>query len=204
MPYGKQLARWDVLLSDLELETFFKNLAVINRASNHVLVLGCIWHDMGRIRAAMSANGYADMHSLVNVKPMQNTSGMEFIQATEYMVVGYKGGVRSCQLTFSEVNPVHRHNVIYGHQVGPKRKFTGTEEEVNTTQKNPNTASALGRIFCPPGSSALVLGAGSGSEVLGLARVGVNVVGIERDAKQFRALTERVSTEAAFPDDVLT
>ena len=50
-----------------------------------------------------------------------------------------------------------------------------------------------------------MLGAGSGSEVLGLARVGVNVVGIERDAKQFRALTEeRVPTEAAFPDDVLT
>ena len=63
------------MLSDLELETFFKNLAVINRAPNHVLVLGCIWHDMGRVRAAMAANGYADMHSLVNVKPMQNTSG---------------------------------------------------------------------------------------------------------------------------------
>ena len=49
-----------------------------------------------------------------------------------------------------------------------------------------------------------MLGAGSGSEVLGLARVGVNVVGIERDAKQFRALTERVSAEAASPDDVIT
>ena len=32
-----------------------------------------------------------------------------------------------------------------------------------------------------------------------MARVGVNVVGIERDAKQFRVLTERVVTEAAFP-----
>ena len=32
-----------------------------------------------------------------------------------------------------------------------------------------------------------------------MARVVVNVVGIERDAKQFRALTERVVTEAAFP-----
>ena len=32
-----------------------------------------------------------------------------------------------------------------------------------------------------------------------MARIGVNAVGIERDAKQFRALTERVVTEAAFP-----
>ena len=90
MPYGKLLARWDVLLSDLEMATFFKNLAVINRAQFHVLVLGCIWHDMGRVRAAMMANGYSDTLALVNVKPQQNTSGMEFIQATEFMVAGYK------------------------------------------------------------------------------------------------------------------
>ena len=44
MPYGMGLARWDVLLSDLELETFFKNLAVLNRAQAHCLVLGVIWH----------------------------------------------------------------------------------------------------------------------------------------------------------------
>jgi hypothetical protein len=200
MPYGMGLARCDVLLSDLELETFFKNLAVINRSQAHCLVLGCIWSDMGRIRAAMQANGYGDQHPLVNVKLMQNTSGMEFIKAVEFMVAGYKGGVRNCHLTFPDVNPVFRHNVLFGHQVGPKRKYPGEDEEVNTTQKNPNIASALGRIMCTPGANALVLGAGSGSEVLGLARVGVNVVGIERDAKQFRALTERISTEAALPE----
>ena len=53
--------------------------------------------------------------------------------------------------------------------------------------------------MCKPGTYALVVGAGSGSEVLGLARVGVNVVAIERDEKQFHALTERLSNEAAFP-----
>ncbi len=38
---------------------------------------------------------------------------------------------------------------------------------------------------------------------IGLARVGVNVVAIERDTRQFRALTERVSTEDAFPMEPL-
>ena len=42
-----------------------------------------------------------------------------------------------------------------------------------------------------------MIGAGSGSEVVGLARVGVNVVAVERDARQFRALTERLTLEAA-------
>lgn len=111
--------------------------------------------------------------------------------------------MRNCHLTFSDINPVQRHNLIFGHQVGAKRKFTGEDVEVNTTQKNPNVASTLGRICCTPGAHALVLGAGSGSEVVGLARVGVNVVAIERDAKQFKALTERVTTEAAFPKPAL-
>ena len=195
------LARWDVLLSDLELETFFKNVGFVNRAQNHCLVLGVIWHDMGRIRQAMLAHGYLDSHPLFNYKPQQNTSGMAWIQAIECMVVGYKGGVRNCQLVFADPNPVYRHNVLLGHQVGPKRKFTGEDEDVNTTQKNPHIASTIGRITCIPGAWALVLGAGSGSEVVGLARIGVNVVGIERDAKQFRALTERITTEAAYPED---
>ena len=49
MPYGKMLARWNVLLLDLEIETFFKNLAVISRAQFHCLVLGCIWQKKVRI-----------------------------------------------------------------------------------------------------------------------------------------------------------
>ena len=43
-----------------------------------------------------------------------------------------------------------------------------------------------------------MIGAGSGSEVVGLARVGINVVALERDGRQFRAMTERITSEAAF------
>ena len=57
--------------------------------------------------------------------------------------------------------------------------------------------------MCKAGSHALVIGAGSGSEVVGLARVGVNVVAVERDARQFRALTERLTLEAAYPERAL-
>ena len=182
------LADWDVLLSDVELETLFQQLAVINRARNHVLVLGCVWHDIGRIRSAMSANGYLDQHPLLVYKPMQNTTGMEFISAVEFLVVGYKGGIRNCRLTFSDMNPLFRHNLLFTHQVGPKSRFLGEDAEVNTTQKNPHVASNLGRIKCSPGSHALVLGAGSGSEVVGLARVGANVVAVERREAVSRAV----------------
>lgn len=200
MPYGLLVAPWDNLLTDAEVETFFQQLAVVQRSRAHTLCLGCIWHDTGRMRRFMLEHGYADIHIFGVYKPQQNTTGMEWIYALELYVVGYKQNIRACSLTFSDMNPVFRHNVIFSHQVASKLKYAGLDEEVNTTQKNPNIASFLGRITCKAGASALVIGAGSGSEVLGLARIGVNVVALERDGKQFRAMTERLTSEAAFAD----
>ena len=199
MPYGLNLAPWDVLLSDEELEAFFDQLAVINRARNHCLVLGAPWFEGGRLRNAMVTKGYLDTHVLSVIKPMQNTTGLSWINATEFLFVGYKGGVKECKLSFKDMHPLRRHNVLVGHQVGTKLLHVGTEDEVNPTQKNPNIATTLGQIMCPPGGHALVIGAGSGSAVVGLARAGVNVVGIERDPRQFRAVADRVISEAAFP-----
>ena len=203
MPYGLGLADWDVLLSDAELEVFFQQLAVVNRAKSHALVLGVVWHDAGRIRKFMEDHGYFDAHCVFPCKPQQNMTGMEWIFAVEVIVCGYKGGIRSCNLTFSSMNPVFRHNFFFAHQVHGKLRHLGEDAEVNTTQKNPNVASFLGRIMCKPGAYALVIGAGSGSEVLGLARIGVNVVAVERDAKQFRALTARLTAEASNPRKAL-
>ena len=115
----------------------------------------------------MVDQGYSDIHIFGVYKPQQNTTGMELIYALELYVVDYKQNIRACSLTFSDMNPVFRHNFMYAHQGGSKLKYAGREEEVNTTQKNPNVASVLDRITCKPGSSALVIGAGSGSEVVG-------------------------------------
>jgi hypothetical protein len=198
MPYGLGVAHWDVLLTDVELETFGHQLACVCRARNFCLVLSVIFHDAGRIRAWMLANGFCDIHPIYVYKPQQNTTGMDWIFAVEMMLAGYKGGMKNCKMTFSESTPLLRHNLMFAHQVGSKLKHAGEDSEVNTTQKNPNIASALGRIICRPGSVALVIGAGSGSEVVGLARAGVNVVGLERDPKQFRGLTERLTHEMSF------
>ena len=203
MPYGLGVAPWDVLFSDVEMETFFSQLACINRAPSFCLMLSLIFHDAGRVRSFMIKFGFLDIHPLYVYKPMQNTTGLEWIFAVEMMLVGYKGGIRDCALTFQDMNPVYRHNLLFAHQVGSKLKYAGEDEVVNTTQKNPNVASALGRITCKIGSSALVLGAGSGSEVVGLARVGVHVVALERDHKQFKALTERLTSEAAAAEQAL-
>ena len=198
MPYGLLVAPWDVLLTDVEVEEFFKQVAVINRARNHTMVLSINCKDYGRMWTFMTQNGYSDIHPLYVYKPQQNMTGMGWIFAVEQMIVGYKGGIQNCAVTFVDNHPLFRHNLFFGLQVGSKLKYVGEDEEVNTTQKNPNVASFIGRILCKVGSSALVIGAGSGSEVVGLARVGVQVVALEKDPKQFVALTLRLTAEASF------
>ena len=90
MPYGLSVAPWDILLTDTEVETFFQQLAVVQRSRAHTLCLGCIWHDAGRIRRFMLEQGYADIHIFGVYKPQQSTTGMEWIFALEIYVVGYK------------------------------------------------------------------------------------------------------------------
>ena len=65
MPYGLGVAPWDVLLTDHELETFFQQLAVVNRSRAHALCLGCIWHDAGRVQMQQCACA-RDSHAVLN------------------------------------------------------------------------------------------------------------------------------------------
>ena len=91
----------------------------------------------------MLAHGYSDIHSLTIYKPQNNTTGMDWIYVTELMVLGYKGGLRECQVTFFENNPLTRHNCMFSHKMDTKLKYAGTDQEVNTTQTNPGPASCI-------------------------------------------------------------
>ena len=128
MPYGINLADWDqALVTDMMLEVLGQQLSVINRARNHTLVLGVVWHDAGRIRQFMEKHGYQDTHVVYVYKPQQNTNGVHWIFAVEMLVVGYKGGIRNCSLTFTDMNPVFRHNFVFAHQVHGKLRHPVTK-----------------------------------------------------------------------------
>ena len=195
MPFGLGLADWDVLLTDEQLAVFFKQLAVINTSTSTVMALAMVvhWTDAPRVKIAMEANGYNDVHPVYVYKPSQNQKGMEcYIFAVEVVLVGYMADRRSRKLFFRDPNPVRRHNLKFSHNVGTKATVPGSSEVVNTTQKHPDLAEQLARDLCPVGSSVLVLGSGSGSDVIGFARAGLRVVAVESDKKQFLACQARL------------
>ena len=69
MPFGLGLADWDVLLTDVELETFFNQLIVINIAEKYTLALLVYLKDVSRVWAAMEKAGFRDVHAVYIYKP---------------------------------------------------------------------------------------------------------------------------------------
>jgi hypothetical protein len=195
MPYGLGLGDWDVLLTDFELHTLFQQIGVVNRSASSSIVLHTHWRDAGRVAAQLELHGYVDVQQLAIYKPMQNRKGMGFINALDTLILGFKRPVNGkIFMNFPQPSPLSRHNVLFGHQVGQKL-VDSQSNRVNATQKHPEISTRLGKILCSPGASALVLGAGSGSEVIGLSRAGLNVTAVERDAGQFRAICARLQAE---------
>ena len=193
MPFGLGLAPWDVLLTDEELGRFFMQLNVVNTSQQTVLALVVHFADAGRVKAAMEAAGYLSVHPFYVYKPNQNVKGTDcFIFAVEMILVGYLGGGKGRSLTFAERNPVGRHNLLFGHNVGTRYHLSGQAEPVNTCQKHTGVAHHLASVCAHPGSNALVVGSGSGSDVIGCLRAGLNVVAIDKDSKQFQGCKARL------------
>ena len=197
MPFGLDLAHWDEnKLADVEISSFLQQVAVMNTATKHALCLGVHWSDTGRVKDLMEAGGYKDIRPLYNYKPQQNQSGMGFIFATEIWLLGYKPGARDVVHNFPDPHPMMRHNLFYGHQVRSQwRTLAGNV--VNVTQKHPEFAFRLARILCPAGSHALIVGAGSGSEIIGIAQAGISVLAFENDEVQFTACCARLTAVSA-------
>lgn len=199
MPYGLDVAEWDVLLSDAEIELLFQQLAIMNTASAHTIFLHVHPKDIGRIWKALETNGYQHVHLLYVYKPQHNQVGThQYLNAIDQILVGYSPTRSAAKPRFNNPNPLFRHNLLWSHTPHHKRKMeaSGDLKSVNPTEKHPIVSMQLGKVHCSPGGRALVIGAGSGSEVIGFNRAGLNVVALEKDPRQFQAICSRLVQES--------
>ena len=195
MPFGLGLAPWDTLLTDTELKMFFMQLNIINTSHSTTIALMVHYPDSGRVKAAMEDAGFKGVHPYYVYKTAQNQKGTNcFIYAVEMILIGYKADAKDRNLVFREKNPVGRHNLLFGHNLrGSRFQLSGQSEPVNTCQKHTGIAFELASICAMPGSNALVIGSGSGSDVIGCLRAGLNVVGVDKDPSQFHGCKARLT-----------
>jgi len=78
-----------------------------------------------------------------------------------------------------------RHNLVSMPAVTTLSKFEG--KVVNPTQKPVKLMEDVIARHCPPGSTVLVLGFGSGTDLIAAMSARCNVIGIEADPFQFKA-----------------
>jgi hypothetical protein len=116
MPYGLLVALWVVLLTDVQVDEFFKPVAVINRALHYTMVPSINCKDYGRMAAFMMQNGCNDIHPL-RVQAAAEHDRQGWIFAASQMIVGSKGGIQNCAATFVDNHPLFRHNLFFGLQV---------------------------------------------------------------------------------------
>ena len=204
MPFGLGLAEWDqAAYSPDQFADLFAQLNIVNTKSDHALVLIIHWRQAGATEYAMQKAGYTGIHPIYVQKPSQNAKGMGFIFSVEVALIGYKRSRSTCELFFDNPDPTHRHNMIYSHNVRQKATSPTDNEHINTTQKHPILAYQLAKVICQPGDNALVVGAGSGSDLMGMARAQVNVVGIEKEARQFAGIYARLTAHVADAENFL-
>ena len=155
----------------------------------------------GRFYDAMAENSFTNIHTVFVYKCQNNGRGThQWIPSVEMVIVGYKPSRNACRPTFLQrEHPLDRHNIIFCPNTGPKLMRTDGHQ-VNVSQKNPFLAYSLAQVHCPAGSRALVIGAGTGSDVIGFVHAGVSVTCVEKSKVQFPYLKTRLNHESVSPE----
>ena len=198
-PYGLNIAKWDeAIFSEMDDKDAFDQLNIFNRGTDTVMVTHQHIREVTKVMDACERAGYLDSHMFQTYKPAQNARVRNaFVNACDLLLIHYRGGLHASQRNFVNSNPVKRHNWLALPLLRSKTVIGAGEEPINPCEKHPLIAYHLSKRLFPPGMPVLVIGSGSGGEVIGLLRAGFNVVAVDCDAKQMVGLRARLVQEAA-------
>jgi hypothetical protein len=193
LPFGKKVEHWDErAFTDAELEQMLENIVAINGAKKSVLVLVLDVNDFGRYAKVVKAQGWTNVHKMTWYKTDHNATGVGcYIFATEIIMVCYRPNWHETQWYGMEKNPTKRHDLFALPACSTKTIHTDGVE-VNKHQKPTGLIRFFIENHCGPSDFVLVLGFGSGSEIIGAVQSNVNVVGVEQDVRQFNAFRARL------------
>ena len=128
----------------------------------------------------------------------------QLVFAFEWIVIAWRSGFSGMPFQM-EANPMRRHNIIIGPTLRVHHK-NRNNEVINPYQKPPYLAFNLCKTFAAPLDTILVIGFGAGGDIEGASCAGMNVVGIERDKKQYdgtlavwRSHQQKLSGASDFP-----
>lgn len=191
LPYNilMKVVGWEFQVTVAFLRKVYKQVFAVNEMENWVLALMHKPTDSQIVEQSLVEAGC--------FQHMQHFYWYQTDQSSPTPVSSYTNSVQMGTFAFVpdrtkvqwnvSKDPRCRHNYIACKSVTTLHR-NEENKVINPCQKPPDIMKWMCNNHCAPGSNVLVLGAGAGGEVFGATEACCNVVAVESDPDQFRAL----------------
>ena len=191
--FGLKVAEWDQEAPGLAMQKrVFTQMNAVGQGRPHVVMAYCHPREYPTVEQALLESRYTNIHPFFVYKHNQNAIGFQqYTFAVDTLVVGYfpkKGDVR----WNASSDPTKRHNLITTSALSKHFINPSDGKKANVHEK---PSSIMRKLVCNHtnrGDWVLVIGSGSGGEVIGALEAGCHVVAVERDQRQFDCLRARL------------
>ena len=192
LPYDMTHLPWDRQVDFKELDMYLRQVDAVQQAQNFVVIF---WHkprDVNIVYDVFKSRHLQHIQNIYWYKENQyaTTAGGQYVSAVEMATIGFYPSATRVANNLPP-HPREKHNHIVCPSV---TKFALKEDKtpINPCQKPTMLAKKFVENHCPPGGFVCVIGTGAGGEVLGANEANCNVVGVEYDDVQFKALGRHI------------
>lgn len=178
---------WDTAWTSVEFNAILRQVEAVSDGQNFWIALYSNHVLLSTRVAELAEKGYKNISVFTwwkNNFNMENVMGI--LYATEYIILAWRTGLTQNMPCVLDKNPTKRHNMFIGPQ---QRAFHKDQlnNMINPYQKPAYLAYNMCKAFCNPFDEVFILGSGAGGDIEGCVAAGMNVVALEKDARQYAA-----------------
>ena len=188
-PYNELKEAWEYQITVEILRHKFKQVNAVNYSKEVIMAIMHKPRDCDIVMTAMEEEGYCQMAHFYWYKGKDHqtkTPVSSYTNSVEMGTIGFRPDRSKCKWQMGK-DPRFRQNHFECKGVTKYYK-DNNGDIINPCQKPP----ALMRWLCgnhlPAGSNVLILGAGSGADIIGAVQACCNVVAVERDDHQYKCM----------------
>jgi hypothetical protein len=188
-PYNELKCNWEYQITEDILVRILKQIQAVHLGDWQICAIMHKPTDTPIVMSALEKQGYCQMNQFYWYKGKEHqtkTPVSSYTSSVEIGTIGFLPDRSKCKW-FMGTDPRKRQNHFEFKGVTKYYKYDNGEI-VNPCQKPPELLRWLCGNHLSVGSTVLVLGSGSGADVIGATQSCCNVVTVERDQKQFDRL----------------
>ena len=189
-PYNElKQVDWEYQITEQSLTAKMKQVNAIHHGNWQIFAIMHKPPDTAIVKNALEANGFCQLIQFYWYKGKEHqtkTPVSSYTNSVEMGTIGFMPNRKPCGWQMG-TDPRHRHN-HFEHKGVTKYYKYDNGEIINPCQKPPALLRWLCNNHLMSNSNVLIIGAGSGADIIGATQACCNVVAVERDDRQFEAL----------------